>query len=61
MSRKGKTSQVATIDDVALATLNVFDAYLKENEPLVSAFDFELASTRAIADKETIQSPGFDL
>ncbi len=62
--QKGKTSQVATIDDVALATLNVFDAYLKENEPLVNSFDFRLASTRAIADKETtfkVQDSTFNL
>ncbi len=50
--QKGKTSQVATIDDIALATLNVFDAYSKEYEPLVNTYDFRLASTRAIAEKE---------
>ncbi len=51
--QKGKTSQVATIDDVALATLNVFDAYNKTDEPLVNGYEFKVESTRAITEQKT--------
>ena len=51
--QKGKTSQVATIDDIALATLNVFDAYTKQHEPLVNSYEFKLASTQAIAEQKS--------
>lgn len=44
-----KASIISTEEDVALATLNVFDAYQEEDTKEVNSFDFELASTLAIA------------
>lgn len=44
-----KASVVSTERDVALATLNVFDAYNEGDSKEVNSFGFSLASTQAIA------------
>ena len=49
LSKKAK--QFSTEHDVALATLDVFDAYNESDKDRVSSYDFKLASTRAITQK----------
>ena len=44
-----KTTQISTEHDVALATLNVFDAYNQADEAKVASYDFKLASSHALA------------
>ncbi|MDO4573307.1 MAG: ABC transporter permease [Clostridia bacterium] len=52
---KGKGSVISRERDVALATLNVFDAYHSADEADIASYDFRLQSSRAIIN----QSAGF--
>jgi peptide/nickel transport system permease protein len=53
-----KVSQISTEHDVALAMINVYDAYNQADFQSVSSYSFKLASNRAIAQKETAFSVG---
>ncbi len=48
-----KTSIVSTEHNVALATLNVYDAYDPQDIEFIDSFRFRIASERAMADGET--------
>ncbi|HOG77038.1 MAG: ABC transporter permease [Anaerolineaceae bacterium] len=50
--KAGKTTQITNEIEIALATLNVFDAYNRADEAFVNSFAFRLASSNAIADNE---------
>jgi peptide/nickel transport system permease protein len=49
ITQSKKAKQFSTEHDVALATLDVFDAYNETDKESVAAYEFKLASTRAIA------------
>ncbi len=49
ITRKGKGSLANSEHDVALASLNVYDAYLEGDAQDIATFDFRLASSRALA------------
>jgi peptide/nickel transport system permease protein len=53
-----KITYISTEHDVALAMINVYDAYNQSDIQNVSAFDFKLASSRALAQIETTFSVG---
>ncbi len=53
-----KASQISTEHDVALAMLNVYDAYNESDSANVASYDFKLASSRAIAQNKTSFSVG---
>lgn len=52
ITRDRKASVISTEHDVAVATLNIFDAYNQEDIATVQSFPFVLASERAIADQD---------
>jgi peptide/nickel transport system permease protein len=49
ITREGKASLISTEHDVALAILNVYDAYNESDSQNVMSYDFKLASSRALA------------
>jgi peptide/nickel transport system permease protein len=53
ITRNRKTMQISTERDVALATLNVYDAYDESNVDLVNSFEFKYSSESAIDAEET--------
>jgi len=53
ITRDRKTLQISTESDLALATLNVYDAYDESSVNLVDSFKFKFASESAIAAEET--------
>ncbi len=48
-----KTTNISTEHEVALASLNVYDAYNEADLNIVNSYDFELASERAIANGQS--------
>jgi peptide/nickel transport system permease protein len=44
-----KASQISTVHDVALAMLDVYDAYNETDSDRVASYDFKLGGTRALA------------
>ena len=58
ITKNKKASQISTEQDVALAMINVYDAYNQADSTTVSSYDFKLASSRAIAQKKTSFSVG---
>jgi peptide/nickel transport system permease protein len=52
ITRDRKASVISTEYDVAVATLNIFDAYNQEDIATVQSFPYVLASERAIADQD---------
>jgi len=56
ITRKRKTQQISTEHDLALATMNIYDAYDEADVNQVNSYQFKLASERAIANEETIFS-----
>lgn len=55
-----KVTYISTEHDVALAMLNVYDAYNQSDSGNVASYDFKLASSRAFAQNETSFSVGED-
>lgn len=53
ITRNRKTMQISTERDIALATLNVYDAYDEANVDLVDSFEFKYASESAIDAEES--------
>lgn len=54
ITKKNKLTQISTEHDVALAMLQIYDAYKESDSEKVSSYDFKLASSRAISqDKKT--------
>jgi peptide/nickel transport system permease protein len=49
ITREGKASLISTEHDVALAILNIYDAYNESDSQNVMSYDFKLASSRALA------------
>ncbi len=49
ITKRNKAMLISTEHDVALAMINVYDAYSQANEKDVASYDFKLASSRAIA------------
>lgn len=49
ITKRNKASLISTEHDVALAMINVYDAYSQSTEKDVASYDFKLASSRAIA------------
>jgi peptide/nickel transport system permease protein len=47
-----KVSQISTGHDVALASLDVYDAYRENDSDRVASYDFKLACTRALTQNE---------
>jgi peptide/nickel transport system permease protein len=59
ITRKNKGAQISTEHDVALAMMNVYDAYDEANSQIVSSYPFKLASSIALAqDKDTFSVGG---
>jgi peptide/nickel transport system permease protein len=57
ITRKNKAMQISTEHDVALAMMNVYDAYNEANSEDVASYPFKLASSIALAqDKSTFSS-----
>lgn len=52
ITQKGKFYQVSYEQNVALASLNIYDAFNQGDLPVVDSFDFMLASERAITEEE---------
>jgi peptide/nickel transport system permease protein len=52
ITKAKKASQISTEHDVALASLDVYDAYDQNASDIVGSYEFKLASTRAIARKQ---------
>jgi peptide/nickel transport system permease protein len=50
ITKSGKAALISTEQDVALATLNVYDPYNQTNVDVVASYDFRLASSRALAE-----------
>ncbi len=48
-----KTTNISTEQEIALATLNIYDAYNEADVDKVNSYDFELASERAIAEEKS--------
>ena len=48
ITKERKASRISTEHDVALAMLNVYDAYNLDASKVVDSYDFKLASVRAI-------------
>jgi len=53
ITRKRKAQQISTEHDLALATLNVYDAYDVAEVEHINSYEFKLASASAIAKEET--------
>ncbi len=58
ITETNKASQISTEHDLALAMLNVYDAYNESDSKTVTSYDFRLASSRAIAQKNNTFSVG---
>ncbi len=59
ITKSGKAAQISTEQDVALATLNVYDPYNQTNAEMVASYDFRLASTRALTEgKDSFEVDG---
>jgi len=56
--KAGKATQISNEIEIALATLNVFDAYNRADEAFVNSYAFKLASSNAIADNKDKFSVG---
>ncbi|MFZ3070789.1 MAG: ABC transporter permease [Anaerolineaceae bacterium] len=56
--QKGKATQISTEHDVALATLNVYDAYTESDAENIDSYEFKLASSRALAQNKKAFSVG---
>lgn len=52
VTKNKKVSQISTEHDVAIALLNVYDAYNQNDSDAVASYDFKLASSRAFANSE---------
>jgi len=50
--KSGKVTQITQEIEVALGTLNVFDAYNQTDQAFVNSYAFKLAASNAIADKK---------
>jgi peptide/nickel transport system permease protein len=50
--KSGKVTQITQEMEVALGTLNVFDAYNQADQTFVNSYAFKLAASNAIADKK---------
>lgn len=55
---KNKASLINTEHDVALATLDVYDAYNESDSQAIASYDFKLASSRALAQSKKKFSVG---
>ncbi len=53
ITKKNKGYQISTEHDVALATKNIYDAYNEINSSAVSSYAFKLASSSALAKKQS--------
>jgi len=53
ITRKRKAQEISTEHDLALATLNVYDAYDVAEVEHINSYEFKLASASAIAKEET--------
>jgi peptide/nickel transport system permease protein len=53
ITKDKKAAKISTEHDVALAMLDVYDAYQQADLPTVSSYDFKLLSSQAIAKNET--------
>lgn len=58
ITQKGKAAQISTEHDVALATLNVYDAYTQSDAENIDSYEFKLASSRALAQNKKAFSVG---
>jgi peptide/nickel transport system permease protein len=58
ITRRNKAIQVSTEHDMALAMLNVYDAYNEANSQAVDSYPFKLASSIALAQEESTFSVG---
>jgi peptide/nickel transport system permease protein len=61
ITRKNKAMQISTEHDVALAMLNVYDAYNEANSESVASYPFKLASSIALAQDKSAFSVGDQL
>jgi len=52
ITKRNKATLISTEHDVALALLNVFDAYKQADADMVASYDFKLAASRAIGKKQ---------
>jgi peptide/nickel transport system permease protein len=50
ITQERKTRQISTEENVALASLNIFDAYGETDLSIVDSFGFQIAAEQAIAD-----------
>lgn len=53
ITKQKKASQISIENDIALAILNVYDAYNEADSQNIAAFDFKLASSLAIAQDKS--------
>ena len=58
ITKSNKVSKISTEHDVALAMINVYDAYNESDSQTVSSYDFKLASSRALAQNKAAFSVG---
>ncbi len=58
ITKKNKATQISTEHDVALAMMNVYDAYNESNSQAVASYDFKLASSIALAQNKNVFSVG---
>lgn len=52
ITQNKKIAQISTEQDVALASLDIYDPYQEADAAVVASYDFKLASSRAIAQGE---------
>jgi peptide/nickel transport system permease protein len=58
ITKNNKAYRISTEHDVALAMVNVYDAYKESDSQNVSSYDFRLASSRALAQNQDAFSVG---
>jgi peptide/nickel transport system permease protein len=58
ITKNVKLYRISTERDVALAMINIYDAYTESDSGVVSSFDFKLASSRALAQNLDTFSAG---
>ncbi|MEN6579325.1 MAG: ABC transporter permease [Anaerolineaceae bacterium] len=58
ITQQGKAAQISTEHDVALATLNVYDAYTQSDAENIDSYEFKLASSRALVQNKKAFSVG---
>jgi peptide/nickel transport system permease protein len=58
ITKNKKLFQISTEHDVALAILNVYDAYNESDSKNINSYDFKLASSRALAQNQDAFSVG---